>query len=352
MPLPIPQQVLAQPVTSYYKGKAIRQQLAQGEKELELMDEKHDFERRRVEVSEGNLAVQEKEAERLAKVLDLNEEKLANIAGADNLIGIASEYEARKEENPEAALEWYAGEMESLYEAAEGEDKEVLERKRADGWTEDDLVGMRAEAMAIKGQYLSSSKKKDGNYNNWVLPDGTRVSAREGSEREKVIAENLGGTRVSNTPSDSKTKPDTAKPISPPTRAKAEIVSDATEEVFTEGEYVKPDGEREKYSEYGFSKSTKADINRWVADAAERIQRIDAQRNRATGYADAVDRVSAELAKFINPPVDPGFFSNDEMSFTPPPYNIGDVIMGDDGQQYIVTGYNEQGGPRGEPVGD
>jgi len=38
MPLPIPQQVLAQPVTSYYKGKAIRQELATAKKEEELLD--------------------------------------------------------------------------------------------------------------------------------------------------------------------------------------------------------------------------------------------------------------------------------------------------------------------------
>jgi len=37
MPLPIPQQVLAQPVTSYYKGKAIRQELATAKKEEELL---------------------------------------------------------------------------------------------------------------------------------------------------------------------------------------------------------------------------------------------------------------------------------------------------------------------------
>ncbi len=54
-----PQQILFSPVTNFYKGKAIRQQLAAGEtdikikkKELEQVDEKFDLAKKRVSLQE------------------------------------------------------------------------------------------------------------------------------------------------------------------------------------------------------------------------------------------------------------------------------------------------------------
>ena len=55
--LPIPQQVLSQPVSNYYQGKAIRQQLAMGEKELEQADDLFEMKKQAANVDSQNLAL-------------------------------------------------------------------------------------------------------------------------------------------------------------------------------------------------------------------------------------------------------------------------------------------------------
>ncbi len=78
-----PDQILFSPVTNFYKGKAIRQQLAAGKIDLDLKkkklkqaDEKFDLEKKRVKLSEKQVGLQE-------EAYDLNREKFENEVGKD-----------------------------------------------------------------------------------------------------------------------------------------------------------------------------------------------------------------------------------------------------------------------------
>ena len=332
-------QLLAQPVSAMYQGKKIRQELAMGEKDLELADKK-------IALQEREIAAREAVVEQNAQKLEADEASQRAIDMANTAIGLSDEYDAIVEsDGEEAASANYKAQLEKIREGFEDGSEAAI---AIDQILEDnvvqphEVVRNRSEALAIKGQYLS---KKDGskpsNLTNMYNPEtGQRIAVRPDSEFANELAQR--GYLMGNPPTSDDDKPDTAKPIPTPTKTESEIVEEFTEQVF----------EDEKYDKFGFDSEQKTNINRWVADTAERIQRINGQRNKAVGYSDAVAHAAAELDKFISPPGDPGFFSNDSYRFQPPPYNIGDVIEGDDGQQYVVTGYNEQGGPKGEPVGN
>ena len=102
MPLPIPQQVLAQPVTSYYKGKAVRQNLATAKKEEELLDLKIE--------SAKNPLVDPKETRDQSKFV---QESLANAGASAMLLA---------RENPDLTDEEYTSAFNSTLTQALGEE--------------------------------------------------------------------------------------------------------------------------------------------------------------------------------------------------------------------------------------
>jgi len=317
----------------------MRQQLAIGEKNLEQADERLANESARVEIAQEEIGLRREELEEQRAA----QEMAKGAAHASSVYDVWRGLE-EGEERDKYAIDRFK-ELHDVME--DGQAKSTLAKALEDG-----VIGSAEMEEFGREAYKILGRE----------PPQTKSGYRTLSPEEKAfrgipetsfaqIDQDTGKVSINEPRKGREDSPDTSKPIPTPTRAKEEIVSEYTEKLFDEGTYILPDGEKEKYDEYGFSSSEKTEVNRWVGDTAERIQRIDAQRNRATGYANAAERAVAEVSKFIKPPADPGFFSNDTMRFTPPPYNIGDVIQGDDGQQYIVTGYNAQGGPKGEPVG-
>jgi hypothetical protein len=350
-------QVLPSPIRQYYRGKAIRQDLKDKEqmaelrqKQIDSFDDSADLEKRRVEIAEKRAALEEER-------FNLETKKWESTVGRDNAEALNAEaYEAVKQidsifvagdRSPEAeqaalaagvgAFKRYAASVSKL----DPERGEAINQFLADGvLTTEEYQQMRGGVIAGAKRY-GTFEAEDLKPVQFIGDDGQPHMGTY-SNGEYRDASGMVHTKASPIIKGSnKAKPDTAKPIPVPTRTESEIINDFTKSIF----------EDERYEDYGFDDKEKTAINRWVGDAAERIQRLGASRNQAMGYADAVERATQELHKFIVPPGDPGFFTNDTNVFTAPVHNIGDVIKGQDGVSYVVTGYNEQGGPRGEPIG-
>ena len=299
------------------------------EKNVELADEELELKKQQGERADRRLEIDEEQAKRAQEewdqIKDTRDGKILTdgfrVAHAAHTNAVAS---GKTEE--EARTFAYNAMIDRIDQLLPGQRDEAIKSAEANGLTPESF-----DPVYINSMLGITPEQED---DTQILKEGDQLIDSEGN----VIAENVKDFApkgpTSSTPA--------AKPIPVPTRAEADIVEEFTEKVF----------ESDKYDDYGFDDDTKESAKRWVGNTAERIQRINGQRGTATSYDDAVAAATLELDKFFLPPAEPGFFSNDAYSFVPPPYNIGDVIQGDDGAKYLVTGYNEKGGPRGEPVGN
>jgi hypothetical protein len=162
-----PPQVLFSPVTNYYQGKAIRQQLAAGEqdmaikkKQMEQSDEKLDLERKRAELSERQVKIQEES-------FDLNREKFENEVGkeaasraafdaysitqeVDGLFQAGGKTPEAEAESLQVAAEGFTRYAESL---PDGEQKDGLLAKLQDGLTADEYRTIRPAVERAAGYY-------------------------------------------------------------------------------------------------------------------------------------------------------------------------------------------------------
>lgn len=94
-------QVTAEPVTSFYKGKLLRNEIARGEKDLEQADKKLELDERRVEVGEAELGLRERQ-------MDAKQEELQRGYSLHAAAASMQAYEATEgteEEKREAAFE-------------------------------------------------------------------------------------------------------------------------------------------------------------------------------------------------------------------------------------------------------
>lgn len=325
-------------VNPFYQGEAIRAGLREGElqndllqKEVDSFDERLALDERRVGVYEESVELQKQREERFREEYEdyrkteegqkFDRVMSSSIAAYENAIAEKkTEAEAR-----EFSYEVMLGEWDRLTEGGRDEAIKSLE--------ENNITPESFDPAMIKSALGIVPERQE-------QPDWIGIMKDFTGESVRAFAQTGDPTQlvpVGKTGSAPKTKP-----IPTPTRAEADIVDEVVGNIV--------DGD--KYDDYGFDNQSEDNMKRWLADTTERIQRLHAERNRALGYAEAAEMAAIEMEKFIKGPSDPGFFSDDDYQFVYPEAQIGDIIMGDDGNQWKVTGYNEKGGPRGEIVGD
>lgn len=334
MPLPTPQQVLPQPVSNYYQGRALRLNEQMAQKDLEQADERLDLEKQRVALSERNTATSEGALEqRITEYADrVGKERVVEEANTIMAITAGAKSVLDNGGSPEDSIAYANKQLSSFIDAMpDGENKDSLKKMAEDGFQAEELAQLQAGAMATHGIFPTDDNGEPSIKPTAKMIEAASMGFSPGSEEWKDY---LRGGKSE--------KPATTKPIPPPTRAEADIVDEVVGKII----------DSDKYDDYGFDNQSEDHMRRWLADTTERIQRLHAQRNRSLGYAEAADMAAIEMEKFIKAPPDPGFFSQDDYKFDYPAYQIGDIIAGEDGRQYLVTGYNEKGGPRGEPIGN
>lgn len=322
-------QRLSRPVSAMYEGKALRA----GIKEAELQNEeleasiKAGLPERRVEVSERQVGAMEAQNERLeGQDATEQEQYMAEQQVRASMSGVAAYegLEGTPEEKQQAGYEGYISYIDSVVPGGREEAEAYLAEN---GMTGADAFNYE-EAKSVIVPFLEQDETGSSMIERMIsrLPEEEQgPMLRRWLEKEVAIDE----------PREPKVTPPAT-----PTRAEEEIVAEVTEPVF----------EDDQYDDYGFSGDEQSRIQRWVGGQAEVIQKFEAQRNRLVSFEQAA-RIAAEEAKlFIEPPMETGIFSNDSYEFKAPMYNRGDRIEGSDGKIYLVTGYNEQGGPVGEPI--
>jgi hypothetical protein len=335
-------QVLFSPVSNYYQGKAIRQQLAAGELDMKTKEKNLELADKRISLEEERVKLSERQVKTSEELLDLNREKFENEVGKEaaskaafDAYSITQEVDSLFQQGgktPEAEAASLQVAAERFGEYAEtlpdGEQKAGLLEKLQDGLTADEYRSIRP-ATERAARYYGHVKDAE----NTTLAEGAMLL---GPDNEPIVK----NPRTFKPEKDGQDMP-ASKPISLPTAREDKIIKPAAERVADENG-----------GDYGFSGAEVDKIETWLGDTAERIQRLHASRGKALGFSDAVDLAAAEADKFIMPPEDPGLFSNDTQTFAAPDQNIGEIYVGDDNVSYLVTGYNEKGKPRGIPLGN
>ena len=343
-------QVLVSPVTSYYQGKAIRAQLAESELDLKLKEKKLAQADDTLDVEKRRIAAQEEANKRLREDFEYRVGKdKAQVYAAEGYAAIWSAEKKMESEGEEAGLATAFENIAKYTSTLPEEDQARMQPFLEDGKiTRDEFNAVKAGFVGHLGEYglLESDGETLKDHKNYMMPDGTLVMARPNSEKANMIEDAGGILAGSISPNENKSDPD-VKPLNTPTKSEEQIVEELSDTFFSELE-------KDENTDYGFAGSdsaAKQKIKRWIGEEAEAIQRFEAKRGRPIGFNTAAELAVSDAKKFIVPPKDPGFFSNDSISWEPSPYKRGDRINGSDGKTYIVTGYDENGGPVGEPVG-
>lgn len=326
-----PEQLLFSPVSNFYKGKAIRAGLAADERKLDQADERIELEKKRTDISERQAKVQE-------DTLDLNRERFENDVGRDAASKAAFDaYSITQEvdglfqaggKTPEAESEslQVAAERFSGYAASlpDGEAKDALLAKLQDGLTSDEYRSIRP-AVERAAKYYGHL----GLQENVTLAEGAQLRAPDGT----LIAEN---PKDFAPPKDASSS---AKPLTTPTNAETEMVSDRVDVVM----------EKLDDEDYDIKASDKGRMKDWVGEAAKAIMEFEASRGNAMGMNSAVDRALSEGQKFLVTDAEPNLFLDGDKSFIPPQHLIGQHIELQ-GRVYVVTEYDDDGEPMVVPV--
>jgi hypothetical protein len=162
-------QVLIQPVTEFYRGKAIRQDIADKEldmevkrKELDMMGERLDLEKRRVRAQEDQVANQE---ETLRQRREEYAEKVGvrkAVEEANAVIGIGAGFKAginTGKFDEAGGLAWAEQQFRNLADTLEDDDRASLLKflDDGDGLTAVELSQIEAEGLATRDQFQSGA---------------------------------------------------------------------------------------------------------------------------------------------------------------------------------------------------
>jgi hypothetical protein len=325
-----PGQVLFDPITNYYQGKAIRQQLEAGDADLELKkktleqaDDKLDLEKRRVASQEAQIEETKKRTELMAKEYTAKVGVQRATDEANEIIGIMEG--AKASDDPIGyANEKLIGFINNL---PEGKDKDILLEATADGLQAPEIEQMYAQAMAVKGQFLSEDK------------DTTKVVSEGG-----MLVDAEGNVLVKNPKTPKEPKKDTVKPLTTPTRIEEDIIATSVDKMLVE----KID-QKTFSGEFEISEKEKDKVEGWVGEAAKAIMIFEAARGNAMGMNSAASRAAEYASRFLTSKEEPGFFFDAELSFNPPQHLIGQHVDVD-GKIYVVEDYADDGEPMVTPI--
>lgn len=340
-------QVLPQPVTNYYEGKALRAGIKAQELENEMAPAKFALEERRVDLSERNTEVAEKTYEqRIAEYEDMVGQRQSAMDGL-NLFSGVSEINSRVQAGELSEEDALVSARDFLLQYADGlseEAKDKADNIRAavqdrDGLTLEEWQSIGREAENVVRYYGFLDDENKGYAPTDRMKNALSMGLTPGTPEwnEYILAADKSKS----------SKPKEVKPLPTPTRAEEEIVEEVSDALFKALE----ENDATDYDFEGSDKVAKQKIRRWIGDEAEAIQRFAASRGRAIGFSEAAEIAAKDAISFIKPPDSPGFFKDDQITWEPSPYRRGDRITGSDGVVYIVTGYDENGEPVGEPVG-
>jgi hypothetical protein len=193
-------QVLPEPITNYYRGKAIRQDQALRQKEIDNYDLKLDLEKRRVASQERQGDLAENRNKLLSDQLTHEMGQDAAKKFATNIYSALYPSFGLMESNPDGAM---AIAYENLAAIApdlpEAESKQLQAMLADKVITPNEFQQLRAGSAGVLGEWglLESDGETIKDHVNYRMPDGTLVMARPDSERANEI-EGMGGIRAAN----------------------------------------------------------------------------------------------------------------------------------------------------------
>ena len=150
MPLQIPQQVLAKPVTSYYRGKAIRQQQREGELDIQLK-----------QAAVDNIGKTDPKEKRDQEKWAAEQDATARQQGAEWMYAQTDTYASIVQEKGEqAGSDYFLGKLQPIYEAMEpGAEKDALGKMMEDKYiSPQEVINARNKSGAILKQFDEADK--------------------------------------------------------------------------------------------------------------------------------------------------------------------------------------------------